>query len=414
MRRPLGLLTAAGLCVLLPALTSAEDNPWTLQGDVTAMTGQYFFNGGAGAINGFGDADVQLLRNISSEAGFYIDYHGTYSGFKQVNELAGGGTLFQQSFDNVIEAKYVRRYDDGWSFKPRIAIRSELFRETTDESWGAGLYDFVRPEIGATWEHKTRLGMEIPWTWQLSFDMYYTHYPHFQSLTAQFGTEQTAPNPGARILDTVTNQFSYRNEFDLPNFISIWGLYSLSFISFTDQRVVESQGQFLSTNRSDAYQSLSFGASQRLEDIDWGTSFRPTAGIDFSISDLLSNQNDFDADPSRLKFVGAYYDYWEARLGPNISALFLKSKATVRLGLDFAARQYTGRLAQNADGSYTNNKLQQFSEGVSFDAAYPLPRGFELKTRATWSNTSANTSYEQTYQYNYHDFNYFAGVGWRF
>jgi len=408
-------LLAAFALAFVAVRSSAQTQPgWKAQGDLDLMLGQYFFNNSAGALNGYASADAQLLRSLTSDWGFYLDGAASYTGFKQVNELAGGGTLFQQSAEASLGAKWVKRWDEGWSLKPRVGVRGDLFRETSDEKWGKGLYDFERYETGVVWEHKTRLGDEIPWTWQLTYDLYYTHYPHFQSLTTQFNTEQSAPNPGSRILDTVSNQFGYRSEYDLPGFVSAWLYYSISFINFTDQKVVQSQGQFLSTNRSDAYQSLNVGASKRFNDWPVAGRVRPVAALSVTLADNLSNQNSFDADPARLKFIGSYYDYWEARLSPSLTTTFLTAKTAVRVGLDFAGRSYTGRLAQNSDGSYKGSKLQQFTEGVSIDASQPVWRSLDLKLRAAWSNTSANTAYEQTYQYNYHDYNYFAGVGWKF
>ena len=406
---------AAFVLALLALSASAQDQPtWKAQGDLDVMVGQYFFNGAAGSVNGYGNADAQLLRSLSNDWGFYLEGHSTYTGFKQVDELAGGGTLFQQSWDNYAGMKLVKRYDDGWSLKPRAGFRYDLFRETVGETWGNGLYDFERYEAGLVWEHKTRLTDEIPWTWQLSYDAYYTHYPHFTSLTSQFGTEQAAPNPGSRILDTVTNQFGYRNEYDLPNFVSAWLLYSISFVTFTDQKVVQAQGQFLGTNRSDTDQTLNFGASKRYNDWQCLGRVRPVAALNVTLFDQLSNQNDFNADPSQLKYTAGYYDYWEARLDPSLTATFLTTKTIARVSAEFATRYYTGRLAQNADASYTGNRLRQFTESVSIDASQPVWRDLELKARAAWSNTSANTTYEQTYVYNYHDFNYFAGFGWKF
>ena len=407
-------LAAAGLALVAACACAQEAPRWKAQGDLDLMAGQYFFDNQSGAVNGYVDADAQLLRSLSNDWGFYLEGRSTYNGFKQVDELAGGGTLFQQSWDSSIGAKWVKRYDDGWSVKPRVGARNELFRETADESWGAGLYDFYRGEAGVVWEHKTRLTDEIPWTWQLSYDLYYTHYPHFQSLTSQFGTEQTTPNPGARILDTVTNQFGYRNEYELPNFVSAWLFYSISLVTFTDQKVVQSQGQFLSTNREDTYQSLNLGASKRFNDWQAFGRVRPVAALNFTIADQFSNQNDFDADPSRLKYVASYYDFWEARLAPSLTTTFLATKTVARLSAEVALRRYTGRLAQNADGGYKNATLDQYTAAVFLDASQPIWRDLDMKLRASWSSTSANTAFEQTYQYNYHDFNYFAGFGWKF
>ncbi len=415
MKLSFRLLGAAFVLSFLSVRAAAQQQPgWKAQGDLDLMIGQYFFNRSAGSVNGYASADAQLLRSLSSDWGFYLDGRAAYTGFKQVNELAGGGTLFQQSADASLGAKWVKRWDGGWSLKPRVSLNAQLFRETSDETWGKGLYDYWRPEAGVVWEHKTRLGDAIPWTWQLSYDLYYTRYPHFQSLTTQFNSEQSAPNPGSRVLDTVTNQIAYRGEYDLPGFVSAWLFYSISFIDFTDQKVVQSQGQFLGTKRSDAYQSLNLGASKRFN--DWGAlgSVRPVAALSVTLADQISNQNSFDADPARLKFIGAYYDYWEVRLSPSLTTTFLAAKTALRLGLDLAGRSYTGRLAQNSDGTYKNSKLQQFTESVRLDASQPIWHGLDLKLSAAWSNTSANTAYEKAYQYNYHDYNYFAGVGWKF
>lgn len=413
--RNIRTIVAASLLTLLASAAGAQQEPgWKVQGDLDLMLGQYFFNDSAGSVNGFASADVQLLRSLSSGSGFYLDGRSAYTGFKQVNELAGGGTLFQQSLDSSLSAKWVARWDEGWSLKPRVGVKNGLFRETKDEKWGKGLYDSWRYEAGVVWEHKTRFGDTIPWTWQFSYDLYYTHYPRFKSLTSQFNTEQAAPNPGSRILDTVTNQFGYRSEFDFPGFLSAWLYYSISFVSFTDQKVIQSQGQFLSTNRSDTYQSLNLGASKRFNDWQICGRMRPVAALGFTISDVISNQNSFDSDPARLKYIGAYYDYWEARVSPSLTTTYLATKTVVRYGFDLASRSYTGRLAQNSDGSYKSTKLQQYTESVSIDASQPVWRALDLKLRASWSNTSANTAYEQTYQYNYHNYNYFAGAGWKF
>ena len=93
MRRRVNIVVA-GLLLLAASRASAQQAAaqqpgWKLQGDVDLMAGQYFFNSSAGSLNGYANADLQLLRSLSSEAGFYLSAKSTYSGFKQVDELAG-------------------------------------------------------------------------------------------------------------------------------------------------------------------------------------------------------------------------------------------------------------------------------------------------------------------------------------
>lgn len=392
---------------------SVAASRWKLLGKLDLMVGQYFFEKNAGAISGYSDVDLQLARSISPESGFFIAGRSVYTGFKQVNELAGGGTLFQQSLDNSFGGKWIRRYEGGYSLKPRLGLRSQLFRETTNETWGSGLYDFWRYEGGLVWERKTRWGLSIPWTYQLSYDFYYTRYARFKTLSSQFGAELAAPDPGSRVLDTFTSQLGYRSEFDFPGFSSGWLFFSLSLVDFLDQKVVNAQGKYLDSQRSDAAQTLSLGLTKRLSDLEGLGRVRPNVGVNLALSNQISNQNHFDTDPKRLKFIGGYYNYWEVRGGPSVGLTFLKTLLSVHTGYEYAARFYTARLAQAEDGSYKTDKLASASHSVFVTAGYPVWRSLTVKSRGTWSSTSSNTRFEQVYKYNYYDYNYFAGIEWK-
>ncbi|MFH1618502.1 MAG: hypothetical protein ABIG11_01200 [bacterium] len=386
---------------------------WELMGRADLFAGQYFFEKSAGSVNGYGDLDLQLARSFSSSSGLFISERSIYTGFKQVNELAGGGTLFQQSLDNSLGGKWIRRYEGGYSLKPRAGVKSQLFRETSDEKWGKRLYDFWRYEAGVALERKTRWGLSIPWTWQISWDAYYTRYVRFKSLSSQFGAEMSAPDPGSRVLDSLTNQFSYTGELDLPGFNSLFFMYSLSMISFPDQKMIGSQGQYLDSSRSDSFHTLALGYSKRFSDLEALSRIRPLAGLNLTFSSLNSNQNHFDTDPKRLKFVDSYYDYSEIKVSPVVRAVFLESRLSVKAGYDFAFRYYTGRLSQTGAGDYTTGRLRQFLHGVSLDIAYPLWSSLDLKLRGFWMSSGSNNKYEQVYRYNYESSNYFAGVQWR-
>jgi hypothetical protein len=414
------MIFAAALILsgLLPRANAADggtsnNRGWGLMGQADLFMGQYFYKDSAGSANGYVDLNLQQMKSFSSQSGFFITERYNYTGFKQVNELAGGGTLFQQSMEASLGAKWIRRFEGGYSLKPRLGVRSQFFRETRDEDWGKGLYDSSRYEAGLTWERKTRWGMSVPWTYQLSYDLYYTYYPRFSTLSSEFGAALASSDPGTHTLNTLTHQLSYRSEFDLPEFASAWVLGSVSMADFPDQKVVNSKGEYLDSKRSDSCLTLGTGYSKRF--LDWQRlgRVRPTAGLGLTFSSLFSNQNNFDTDPNRLKFTAGYYNYWEARFSPNVSATFMKTQLGLSLGYDFAYRAYTGRLAQNADASYTASTLHQYTHSILLEASYPLLRSLDLKLRGLWSKSSSNNSYEQTYTYDYHSYNYFAGVSWK-
>ena len=93
---------------------------------------------------------------------------------------------------------------------------------------------------------------------------------------------------------------------------------------------------------------------------------------------------------------------------------FLKTMTTARLGYEAALRFYTGRVTQNVDGSYTGDKLHQTSHSVFVEATHPVWKGLCVKARGAWSAVSSNMAYQQTYVYSYHDYNYYAGLEWKF
>ena len=189
--------------------------------------------------------------------------------------------------------------------------------------------------------------------------------------------------------------------------------FSLSFIDFRDQKVINSDGKYLSSDRSDSFQTLGFGLSKRLNDTAFLGGLRPVLGADLALSNLISNQNHLDTDPKHLRYIGGFYDYWETRISPNAQFTFLARRATVRLNYEFDMRQYTGRLAQHSDGTYTGKKLSQFSHGLGLEFAWPLADALDLKVQGNWSSSSSNNRYEQVYRYNYNSAMYFAGLEWR-
>ena len=398
--------------LLLPGAGHAAG--FELQGKLDLLGGQYFFEKQSGAVNGYGVLAVQLAKSYSSDSGFFVSVKSVYTGFKQVNELSGGGTLFQQSLDNTLGFKWIKRYEGGYSLKPRAAVKNQLFRETKDEKWGKGLYDFTRYEGGLTLERKTRLGLSTPWLYQLSWDIYYTRYARFKTLASQYGAELDAPDPGTRTLDTITNQVSYGSEFDLPDFTKLNVLAALSLTDYRDQKVINSIGEYLPDRRSDTCQVLNAGLSKRFVDLNLLGQARPILGFSLGLSNVISNQNHLDTDPAHLKYIGSFYDYWETRLAPDAQVTYTSSLMTLRLGYEFAMRRYYKRLAQKSDGAYTSAKLNQYSSSFTLETSYPLVKGLDARAYGTWASSSSNNRYEQVYRYNYNSSSYFAGLEWRF
>src|SRR3990167_4621771 len=96
---------------LLSVPPAAQAQGWKFLGNADLFVGQYFFEKNAGSVNGYTDVNLQQARSFSSDSGLFFSERSIYTGFKQVNELAGGGTLFQQSLDNSLGFKYIKRFE---------------------------------------------------------------------------------------------------------------------------------------------------------------------------------------------------------------------------------------------------------------------------------------------------------------
>jgi hypothetical protein len=80
----------------------------------------------------------------------------------------------------------------------------------------------------------------------------------------------------------------------------------------------------------------------------------------------------------------------------------------------FTARWYPDRLTQTDSGSYTGDKMRQYTGDFGLEASYPITASLDARLRTDWSLSRSNNRYEQVYRYNYDSSTYFAGVEWRF
>lgn len=408
-----------GIYAPLILLTFPLAQAWAVRPDASGSVflsgGQTFFEGDAGSFGGLAGLSGGLAWNFSQRNGLALDYKGNYQGFKQVNELAGGGTLFQQSIDQRATFKYLRRFEGGWNFKPRLSWTNELYRETKDEDWGKGLYDFNRFGAGLALDKKTRLGSG-PFVVSVSYDFFVNLFKNFRSLTSEFGQGLVSSDPGDRLLDMTSHQVLANARWDLPKDWTFQSQVVLLASRFRDQKVVDDNGEY-GVLRRDFMSGVGFGASRRLGDYELGRvrlRWIPFLNYDFRFYDSI--QNLFDATPGRTQFVPNYYDFIESEANTGFSTLWLPLDLEAALTYRFSLRNYRERLTQDSSGAYLSDKVHQTYHGIGINLRYPLSFMEGMDVRAAYSllKTSSNMKYEAVYRYNYTTFNYFLGLGWSF
>ncbi|MFA6030150.1 MAG: hypothetical protein WC969_09870 [Elusimicrobiota bacterium] len=381
--------------------------------NLSLMGGQYFFAGDKSRMNANVSANVTPAVKLDSGWTLLPTYSGYYKGTKAVTDAVGSGTLFQQQFDNRLGLSALRAIaGTDWKIKPSVSYKHELLKETRDEAWGKGLFDYQKFGVGFEGEKVYR----DPFSLRVGYDFYYVRFPNYQSLESKSGTDPLG-NPlgretaGKNVLDTINNQVSVTltrpYPYDDPK-VSLSASYSLLWQKFPDQKLVDAAGQYKNANRQDFSQSAGLGAT-------YPRSFRSdtvrvTGGFQLGLAYNGSNQNTYDA--GQTKYVPDSYSYTQYSMGPSVSVAWgddMKMPQTAGLAMTWSRTQYAGRLVQDANGLYQDSAQYQSRYLVGMNYSYPVAPHFRLNAQANFLMARSNMTYEKTYKYSYNTSSYLFG-----
>lgn len=396
--------------VLLLALAAVPAVSWGSEFsaflDAEFLGGQFFYQDTASAFGGTAALTFGPAWKMSDRSTLFASYGGSYKGFKDVHDLVGGGQLFQESMDHRLSLKWARQVSETWTFKPRLSYTKELFKETRDEKWTKGLYDYDRYGAGLAAERNGTLA-GIPSRFSAGYNAFWTRYPNYKSLSSLFGNELAAVGPGSRTLDTISHDLAFESALGLSPRWDAWLGYTVSLRNFTDQRLANSAGSYDSTLRNDFDHQLNLGSAYRPDWVFGG--FRPSVSLDYRLELFQSNQNHLDTNQNQ--FLPGYYDFLDntVTLSGEVSAR-TKSKAT--LSYSYSNRAYQERLAQDGNGLYLGETLTQSTHLISLSLTYPIYRSLSARASGNWKRVMANTTYEKAYRYTFSSMNYFVGIGY--
>lgn len=392
------LLSAFLAAALAPSALAARIIP---VGSLSLSGGQYFLDGSAASLNARADLFLAPVIKLSENQELVPVYSGNYSGTQDVQELAGGGVLTRQRQNHSLSVRYVFTNEfDKW--KPRASYSRSFVRETVDEKWFDGLFDYETISGGLELEQERWWG-----TLSASYDFYRVKYPNYASLLSQSQTAldpatfaELSANAGANVLDNNNHRGAAAVTL-FPERASLRLGYELTLRGYGDQAVVDSVGGYEADRRSDMLHGLSARYARGLKPLE--------LSAEAKLGALSSNQNSYDA--SRTKFIGDYYGYREAGFGPSAMLRF-KNGGGVKLDASWTRRFYSGRVAQDPTGAYTSDLLRQTLWLTSLTVRYPLWKAISIRAALSYQLSSSNTKYEATYRYNYQANNYLLGFEW--
>ena len=408
------------LCVvLLAASLPASAVEWTpvLNGSVSG--GQYFFAGQRGNLGGNAALTAAGLVKLSDRWSLLPMYNGSYRGTKGVDDGVAAGTLFQQQMDHTVSMTGIRKLEEStWRVKPSAGYKREFLKETRNESWGHGLFDYEKISAGVEFENIYK----EPFSLRAGLDVFRVRFPSYESLESRSGTDPLG-NPLGRelaskhVLDTYNWQASVSGTrpwpFEDPKYV-LSGSYSFLYKDFLDQRIVQTSGQFEDVARKDFLQSLGGSIMRPIPMRVFDGDGRLDLSMAMSFSYNRSNQNTFDATFAR--FLGDSYSYWTFGAGPAAVLSWGDKKAPAWTSASFRwnRQSYLGRLVQDEVGVYGSAKQKHDRYTFSLGYGYPLAPKLTLTFRTNILWAASNHKYQKNYAYAYRAMNYLIGVAYEY
>jgi len=375
------------------------------------LGGQYFFKGDKGALSGNFSALFAPAVRIDERWAVLPSVSSSYQGSKQVVDLVGAGTLFQEQMDHRAAAKLVYQPADSlWRFKGGTGFKAELLKETRDESWTNGLFDYRSVHVDLESEYV----FAEPCSARLGYDYAYTFFPNYTSLESRAALDfQGQPLArelvGDRVLDTHAHLLSVAVDVPLQGRSMLQASLRLARQDYPDQPLVDAAGQLMAQKRGDS--SGAFDLSLRLPS-EWGAEIRAESRVDLSAASMVSDQNSYDARQTR--FISQYYNYSQAGAGAGLVLLFGDERLPISWGADlsWSYRRYPHRPIQDGSGLYLGASLHQHTLLASTTFKYPMAPRFAMLFSVQYGKTSSNQQYEQLYSYNYSATSYLFGFSY--
>lgn len=403
------------LALALAAPAGAVDIVPVFNANVSA--GQYFFEREKGSLSANAAVVAAPMMRFSPRWSLMPMYAGSYRGTKGIDDGVGASSLFQQSMDHRLSVTGIRSLEGTtWRLKPQASYKREFLKETRNEDWGKGLFDYEKIAVGLEAENVYK----DPFSFRAALDLWRTRFPHYESLESRSGVDPNG-NPLGRelaprkVLDTFNAQLTLAGSRPVPFADPRYALsatWAVMHSAYTDQRLVNAQGQFDSAKRRDILNTASASLVRPAPVRLFGEDMRLDLSGGVNLAYNHSNQNTFDA--GRLKYVADSYSYWSLGLGPGAALSWGDRKAPERvsLGLRWSRLQYVGRLAQESSGAYTGAKQRQDRTTLSLGFDHPLAPKYTLQLRANSLWASSNQKFEQNYTYNYRTMTYHVGVSY--
>lgn len=366
--------------------------------------GQYFFENQESNLSGNVGFTAAPAIEFNEQWSLIPTLSASWRGTKSVQDLVGGGTLFQQTQDHSVNLKGIYAPTEFLQVKAGSGYRLQLLKETTDEKWGKGLFDFQKPSANLEAERIITKDASV----RIGYDFYWIDFRNFSSLESQqrdLGRE----NASAKTLNTNNHGIYLVAKSPFPFIFDQKGKLEISyyytFRNFTEQKIVLLSGDLSNDLRRDKSQIVT---SNFMFPFVFTETFKLLTELKANYSRLDSNQHNYDA--KKTQFNENFYAYQDYSTGPNFNFIVGEKPWIFSGGFTYLRRNYSNRPVQDPSGTYEAGKIHINEYYANFGATYPITGNFRVQALGNFGWSRSNMKYEKTYRYNYTTFTYLLGV----
>ncbi len=336
-------------------------------------------------------------------------YNGSYQRMRQYVSEEEGNLLYNTSQIHNGSLALRTNLNDKLTSRVTALATWSFLKETKDESFGKGLYDYQ--DLGGSWDMRYNIS-DIADKGKLNciggLEYFHRKYPNYQSLISL--AAQTAPETHEKDFNAI--KFSTGLERKAIEGLSWEFKPSLMLKYFTDKKLIHDDGVLdADKKRRDYVASAALNAAYPFAEGRWEIAVDNTLDYNHSNLDFYDTRN--TASLSDDIFTRNYYTYSSITTYPSLTyyyALSRDKKLSIKGGYSFLYRDYTGRKAQQSDGAYTDKKQKDTEHAFHLAISYPLTKSIAWVSTYDYTIAKSNQKYEKYYRYEYDVYQLQSGI----
>jgi len=367
--------------------------------------------GGSNLSGVYASGNFAPVVKLSPENYLIPLYTGLYRKSRQIINEEEGGRLYTTMMSHNFSVMHKHLYSDLLTQRVTGLVSLNYNKETSDESFGDGLYDYRDYGVNFDYQYQAIKTNTRTDTLLLGGKYCFRKYPNFSSLltlSGRTGIEDDEKDQNIwGLVSRYTHKFSDKFIFLLS--------YDYLYKRFVDKLTVDENGYLEDTKRQD---------NVHLFHIDGN--YRPNQSFVYGLATEIelnnSNQNNYDSNNTAGNFaddtfVPHYYNYNRYQIKPSLTYLFPlteEKNLICKLAYAYTKRDYPNRSIQDAQGTYQEETQTDKIHNLFVNFDYPLSAKFSFLISADYAHTISNMGYEAFYRYDYDTFNILSGLSYKF